>query len=547
MNSIRTKTTLLTVAAIVISLTVATLFGVVAIKNIGNQSSEQMLLLLCETGEKNLDSYFESVEQSVEMVSSFIDEDLTELSDRELAEHIDRTRIIFERTANKTHGVLTYYYRIDPEVSGTVKGFWYTFLDGNGFTEHEVTDITKYDTSDTSRLVWFTTPKFTGEPVWLPPYITDNLDVRVISYNVPIYCKGVFVGVVGIEIDYSTMAEQVDNIKLYENGYAFINDAEGNIIYHPRIDVTQLTEENKPKAPNGLISEGTVLRYTYEGVDKLGVWLPLSNGMRLNVSVPVSEINGNWQSLMYEIMIVSVVLLVIFAILAMRLTGHITKPLRKLTEAAEQVNEGNYDFHPDYEGADEVGILTHTFDQLIQHLKVYISDLNSLAYADALTSVRNKGAYNIYVRELQARLDDPEDEVEFAIGAFDCDDLKQINDKYGHDKGDAYLKASSHLICSVFQHSPVFRTGGDEFSVILTNEDYAHREELMRLFNETSTEICSLTEVRWAQVRVAIGVAVYDPKSDRSVNDVARRADKLMYENKRARKAQQKNKSGKAQ
>ena len=50
---------------------------------------------------------------------------------------------IFEETANKTNGVLTYYYRIDPAVSRNVKGFWYTNLEGNEFTEHEVTDISQ--------------------------------------------------------------------------------------------------------------------------------------------------------------------------------------------------------------------------------------------------------------------------------------------------------------------------------------------------------------------------------------------------------------------
>jgi hypothetical protein len=46
---------------------VAMALGVAAIRNIGNKSAEQTLLLLCEAGQKNLDSYFKSVEQSVEI------------------------------------------------------------------------------------------------------------------------------------------------------------------------------------------------------------------------------------------------------------------------------------------------------------------------------------------------------------------------------------------------------------------------------------------------------------------------------------------------
>ncbi|MBO4539445.1 MAG: diguanylate cyclase [Clostridia bacterium] len=536
MHSIQTKTTLLTVWAIVATMVVATIIGVFAVDNIGKSSSEQILQLLCETGEKNLDSYFKSVEQSVEMVSTYVKADLETSELDELGAHVDRTRAIFAKTANKTNGVLTYYYRIDPSVSDTVKGFWYIDLDGDGFEEHEVTDIAQYDTNDTSKLVWFTVPKATGKPIWLPPYVTDNLDVHVISYNVPIYREDLFIGVVGIEIDYSTMAEQVDNIKLYNNGYAFITDADRNIVYHPHIDVLKLTEDQIPKAPEGFSGDEHFVTYEYQGVQKQAVWMNLSNGMILTVSVPLSEINGQWQHLINEIVIAAVILLVIFIFLTIIFTRHFTKPLRKLTEAADQVNSGNYDINLDYKGNDEMGILTTAVNRLISHLKGYIGDLNSLAYGDALTSVRNKGAFDIHIREIQARVDDANDHPEFAIGIFDCDNLKAINDRYGHDKGDMYLKNSSHLICRVFQHSPVYRIGGDEFAMILQNEDYNNRDELARYFSEKSAEICAFANGEWEKISVAMGIAVYDPNIDTTVEDVIRRADKLMYENKRAKK-----------
>ena len=551
MKSIRTRLIMLTALAIIVAVTAATVVAVVAVKNIGNNSSEQILSLMCQTGEKNLDAYFISVEQSVEYVSRFVHEDLDGTSLDKLAEHVDKTRDVFEKTAYKTNGVLTYYYRIDPtvsdavrssnpEASDAVRGFWYTNLDGNGFTEHVVTDIALYDTESTDNLVWFTVPKATGKPIWLPPYVTDNLDVRVISYNVPIYRKGDFIGVVGIEIDYTTMAEQVNNIKLFDNGYAFINDAEGTIIYHPRIDVTRLTPETTPKVPEGLLSESKFISYEYDGVDKQAVWMPLHNGMRLNVSVPVDEINGNWRYMIVVIILISAALLILFIILTLRLTGSIIKPLRKLTEVAEQLDAGDYDVKFDYKERDEVGILANTFNRLIAHLKGYVTDMNSLAYGDALTSVRNKGAFDIHLREIQAQMDNP-NETEFAVGIFDCDELKKINDLYGHDKGDIYLKNACSLICKVFKSSPVFRIGGDEFAAILRGKDFKNREELEKAFMDQSAELTAQAENPWEEVRVAMGVAVYDSGSDTSVEDVIRRADKLMYDNKRERKAERKN------
>ena len=76
MRTIRSKITWLTVSAIVVSIVVATVFGISSIRELGNNNSEKMLTMLCETGEKNLDHYFESMEQSVVMVASFAEADL---------------------------------------------------------------------------------------------------------------------------------------------------------------------------------------------------------------------------------------------------------------------------------------------------------------------------------------------------------------------------------------------------------------------------------------------------------------------------------------
>ena len=164
-----------------------------------------------------------------------------------------------------------------------------------------------------------------------------------------------------------------------------------------------------------------------------------------------------------------------------------------------------------------------------------INDLNRRVFVDALTSVRNKGAFVNYVQELQNRLDKGE-KIDFAVGVFDCDNLKQINDQNGHDKGDIYIRAASQLICRVFAHSPVFRIGGDEFAVVLQNEDFINREDLIRRFEREKREKCASATNKWDGPRVAMGIAIHDPEFDSSVDDTLHRADKVMYENKRVGK-----------
>jgi diguanylate cyclase (GGDEF)-like protein len=481
MKSIRSRITLIIIIAVVLSTGSAMALGIRDVISLGQDSSEQALKLLCENGEKNLDYYFDSVGQSVEMVASYAEADIESGSTDDLKEHVKRVDIFFGKIARQTSGVLTYYYRLDPSVSKDVTGFWYVEADGNGFTEHEVTDITKYDLNDTTQLVWYTVPRASREPVWLPPYITDNLDVRVISYNVPVIIRGQFMGVIGIEIDYSTMAEQVNNIRLYKSGYAFLNDREGNIIYHPSIDVLGLSKEEIPRTPKELREYEKYIEYNFDGVDKMAYRLPLKNGMILNVTVPVSEISGTWKNLIKRTVWVSLGLLVIFILLAWQFASHITKPVSDLAKAAKEVSNGNYDVELSYNGKDEVGTLTHSFKSLTEHLKAYISELNDVnqhlkddnltleaaTTRDSLTGVKNRFA-------LRRDYDTYHDQ-DIHIMMLDIDDFKKVNDQYGHSVGDYLLKKTGDALLDNFGADHSYRYGGDEFMVIypdITEEEF---------------------------------------------------------------------------
>ena len=511
----------MTVCVIVIAMGIASILGVTAIRNIGNRNADQILRLLCEKGQKDLDCYFQSVEQSVETVSAYVESDLDGLEDEKLTAHLERVHDIFGMLAYNTNGVLTYYYRLDPAISQTVEGFWYVNLDGKGFEEHEVTNISRYNTEDTSSLVWFTVPKATGKEVWLPPYITDNLDVRVFSYNAPIYYEGQFVGVIGIEIDYSMMAEEINNITLFENGYAFLNDAQGNLIYHPRMDVT--TMEVQPKVPEGLMSGDSHIKYEYDGVEKQAVWVPLSNGMRLNVTVPVQEINSDWQKWNSRTIFIFILLLIIFVLVSMIFFGRITKPLRELTRAAEQISEGNYDCELNYNNKDEVGILTSTFKKVIANLNTYIGNLNEMAFFDALTGVRNRMAlrhdYDLYQGH------------EVSVMMLDLNDFKVINDTRGHDEGDRILKETGKLLTDIFGKEHCYRYGGDEFLVIVPDTSVSEFHEKLDCINQNTPVIDGTSTASFS-----IGFVRAMLNDSSMLRTLISSADEKMYEIKRDKK-----------
>ena len=111
MHSLRTKITSLTVWITVIAVAVVTLLSVIYIRDAEHRQSENLLLLMCETGERNLDYYFKSVEKSVKKIAAYTEKDLDGTDEEKLQKHTERIRAYFDEIANKTNGVYTYYYR----------------------------------------------------------------------------------------------------------------------------------------------------------------------------------------------------------------------------------------------------------------------------------------------------------------------------------------------------------------------------------------------------------------------------------------------------
>ena len=160
-----------------------------------------------------------------------------------------------------------------------------------------------------------------------------------------------------------------------------------------------------------------------------------------------------------------------------------------------------------------------------------LSTAEKSAVTDALTGVKNRTSYIQYKREFDERIA-ANAMVPFSVMVCDINDLKTVNDTLGHDKGDECIKSSCMMVCKTFKQSPVFRIGGDEFALFLRGADYVNRDALLRSLEaqmDTTRPSGSL----------AVGVSDYVPGKDRSILDVFTRADHLMYQQKKALKAEQ--------
>ena len=167
-------------------------------------------------------------------------------------------------------------------------------------------------------------------------------------------------------------------------------------------------------------------------------------------------------------------------------------------------------------------------EEKVEGLQAHVTEINAIAYQDALTHVNNKAAYDKKAEYLNEKI--PGQDVEFAIVMADLNNLKMINDKYGHDKGNEYLIGSCKLICDVFTHSPVYRIGGDEFAVVLQDRDYRNRKALFEIIKREFQVTSQRKKVDpWKRYSAAVGMSAYIHGEDENVDSVFKRADNEMY------------------
>ncbi|MGM0472486.1 MAG: GGDEF domain-containing protein, partial [Bacillota bacterium] len=119
-----------------------------------------------------------------------------------------------------------------------------------------------------------------------------------------------------------------------------------------------------------------------------------------------------------------------------------------------------------------------------------------------------------------------------SIVIADLDELKQINDTYGHKVGDQYITYSAEILDAVTREEDITaRVGGDEFSVILPETDLTAAESLAKRVQNRVAEINNEIDLP-ESLSISLGFAVKDSQSQ-SLEDVFEVADKNMYQSKR--------------
>jgi len=511
MRSIRSKILTVVISGLVVMTTVISIVGFSTTHELMHKDADRILTNRCKMEAAYINDTLGDIQKSVEIMEHYARKELDSVESLKEMEYrvkyLKNVGEMFNEVAVNTDGVEAFFLRLNPEYSTYVAGFSVGRDDsGNGFKELPTTDLSNYSPDDFENVGWYYEPIKAKKGIWVQPYYNHRTDKMIISYITPFYVNGTLAGVIGMDIDFSYMVKTVNEISVYEDGYAILVGEDGETIHNE----VELPEEGKDH--NDKHTAAIVI---------------LKNGMSLELVADYKDIQRDVRPILFKIIGSFIVILLVFCVYAFIVTRKITAPIKKLTELIEgDITSDDISALP-VDSKDEIGVLSQAFVSAYDRIQEYTSYINALAYRDTLTGIKNRAAYNEAVEEITKEIN--VGLPNFALLVADINFLKETNDKYGHDIGNKLIIHAARNICAAFKSSPVFRIGGDEFVVILKGEDLDNYRKLIDKLDEECAKDHIRVKGDYIPVSVARGVATYNPDVDKVFDDVFRNADKLMY------------------
>lgn len=157
--------------------------------------------------------------------------------------------------------------------------------------------------------------------------------------------------------------------------------------------------------------------------------------------------------------------------------------------------------------------------------------LEHIAQTDSLTTAFNRHAFYGFLKTR----DEAENKISGCVGFFDIDDLKPVNDRYGHAVGDMAIRAVVGAIRKLMRAEDlIYRWGGDEFFVIMVSMNSEMARERMRELEFLLTEI--FVEGANEPLTVDVSFGFQDFSDASNLEQAIKAADEEMYRRKQERK-----------
>lgn len=394
MKSIRAK---VTVSIILCSLISSVLISVISItysSRTATNDAQTELAMSCENASGEINALVSRIEQSVNTISDIALENLDfarfQTDSAYVDSYTESLRDDFVTFAEHTDGAICAYIRYNPDFTDPTSGIFLTRPDTQSeFTSSTPTDFSIYDKDDVAHVGWYYIPVENKAPIWMDPYLNENVNIYMVSYVVPLYVDGVSVGIIGMDIDFGQMTDYTDSVKVFDTGYSFIVDKNGIIQHHVSIPTgTDLREyEGGSLAFVGDFMEddanqSTMIEYTMDGESRYLTFSKLNTGMKLAMTVPTEEVKAHAKSVAIQTIGAMSLGVIISIILGILIGSSISGPIKKITDIVKQTAALNFKKTPEgsrlVERKDETGSMARAVGEMRGVLRNLVADMEQI-------------------------------------------------------------------------------------------------------------------------------------------------------------------------
>ncbi len=351
--------------------------------------ASQKMLLISENKAMDFDKLMNPMEQKLSNLALEISGSLENeyLGSKEGVESfIDKIDEYVKFTAYSVKGNVDAYFYLDPDyVDRKDKLYQCAYIINDEQNYENVGQLIELDNLNEENTPWYINAKTSGKLSWTDPYEDQFINKVLITCSAPVYYQNEFIGVVGMDIDFSIIEEQILNMKFYSTGYTVLTNSNNEILVHPTVErktllADILSEESKDEF-NKMTAENNNgwQEIKYEGSSKLLSFSSLENGFRIFTSVPKKELLSGSNSMLVTMIMLMGIGLIISIIIGMVLGRLLTGPINQLMAIMRKVKEGNLTVDVKINSKDEIGELAVSFENMISSQKNMIIKIKTMA------------------------------------------------------------------------------------------------------------------------------------------------------------------------
>lgn len=471
MKRIKVVYTMILVVCAVIFIALIGGISIASTVNIVEDKAMEKLKLTALNASLEVDASINSVMQCVDTLSSAASYHVNDFEafkndDTYVDAYVEELRKLILYSAEHTQGAKSVFMRFNPEFTEPTSGLFLVYdEEEEQFIERPTTDLSKISEGEAD---WFELPVRNGKPTWIAPYKDERHGYSMISYAVPYYADGEVVGVIGMDINYEYINELILGIEIYEEGYAFLLDKDGNVIVHQDYSLEDVLNKKRPMKDISALFAEDYEQHAYDDGQNTIVYSKTENDLYLCVLASNKEIYNDSFTLMNKIIAVIVISLISMSVVSM----------------------------------------------------IIIKKLFFMSETDELTGIYNRKYFIHMYHDMKA-----EDLKNYSFFIFDIDCFKGINDTYGHHVGDIAIKDVANIAKEILgKESILARWGGDEFiGIIQSNVAEKRLQQLRQTIEKRENE-------QYGKFTISIGLVKISGSCH--FTEFYERADMLLYSSK---------------